>query len=151
MKYRYPERLIEMDAEDASSALGGGFPFPVEVNSSGYVDVQEGVDHVKACLRHFALYDYGMLVGTPTFGGGVPSTLWQAITSNLIEKKEEQLRWGLEQWEPRITEIKVKIGQAEDDPTHLIELLFFEVESTGDTDYLKFPLSVKNDVDSEVS
>jgi hypothetical protein len=57
----------------------------------------------------------------------------------------------LEQWEPRVTNIKVKIGQAEDDPTHLIELLFFEVESTGDTDYLKFPLSVKNDVDSEVS
>lgn len=148
-KYRYPERLTEIDADNDAEVLGGGFPYPVEVNKSGKVDTKTGVDHVKACIRHFALYDFGMLVGTPTFGGGVPSTLWNAITSNLIARKEEQLRWGLEQWEPRLVDIKVTIGQAEDNPNRLVELVMFDVESTGDTNYLKFPLSVKEAEDSQ--
>ena len=90
--------------------------------------------------------DYTDLVGTPTFGGGIPSTLWKLITSNLIGIKETQMTDGLEQWMPQITDVQTMIGKTIGNPNGLTAKVLFKEVVTGDIQSLMFnsPLDERN-------
>ena len=146
MNRRYPERYQYIDSGKDIDVMGGGFGYPVTVNKTGGVAVQTGIPYLGSQIKHFAMYDYTDLVGTPSFGGGIPSTLWKLITSNLIGIKETQMTDGLEQWMPQIEEVQVMAGKTPNNPNGLTVKVMFRSKVTGDTEYLMFtsPLNENN-------
>ena len=146
MNQKYPERFKYQDPNKANDMLGGGFGYPIKLNRTGGVELQEGTPHIGSGIKHFAMYNYTDLPGTPIFGGGIPSMLWKVITGNLIGIHETQMTEGLEQWEPRITDVQTAIGKSADNPNKLVSKVLFRVKPTGDTEYLRFntPLDERN-------
>jgi hypothetical protein len=118
--------------------LGGGFGYPVTLNRTGEVDLQIGVSHIGSCIKHFAVYSYTDLPGTPRFGGGIIDSLWKLITNNTIGIRETQMKEGLENWEPRIEDTEVAVGKTTDNPNGLTVKVLFKTVATGDTEYLRF-------------
>lgn len=143
MKHRYVERYKYLDSEDNLDVLGGGFGFPVEVDNTGRVQLQIGSDHVGSCVKHFCMYDYTDLVGTPTFGGGVLSMQWKIMTTNLVGIKQNQIQDGLENWEPRIEEVQVVVGKSPSDDNEMVVKIYYRLKSTGDTEYTRFSVPRK--------
>jgi len=146
MVKKYPERYSYTNPKKAVDTLGGGFGYPITVNNTGGVELQTGVPHIGSCIKHFAMYDLTDLVGTPSFGGGVPSMLWKLITGNLIGVKETQMTEGLEQWEPRIEDVQTMIGKTNGNPNGLTSKVMFKAKVTGDMEALAFnvPLDERN-------
>jgi len=146
MNRRYPERFSYINPKKAVDVTGGGFGFPMTVNKTGGVTLQTGTPYLGSQIKHFAMYDYTDLPGTPSFGGGIPSTLWKLITSNLIGIKETQMTDGLEQWMPQIEEVQVMAGKTPNNPNGLTVKVMFRSVVTGDTEYLMFtsPLDERN-------
>lgn len=123
--------------------LKSGWGFPVKVEDSGKVEILEGVKHVHSCVLHFADFDYLDLIGTPTFGGGVPSMVWSIIAPNKIQNKEDQMKFGLEIWEPRIKDIRVTISDnGEFDRNTLIELVEYSLTDIDVVDTVEIPISL---------
>lgn len=143
---KYPERHQFVNPKKAVDMLGGGFGYPVTVNNTGGVELQTGVSHIGSCIKHFAMYDLTDLVGTPSFGGGIPSVLWKLITTNLIGIKEVQMTDGLEYWEPRIQDVQTMIGRTTGNPNGLTSKVLFREKVTGDSEFLSFnvPLDERN-------
>lgn len=146
MVTRYPERHKYTNPNSSLDMLGGGWGYPIELNKTGGVELQEGTPHIGSCVKHFAMYDLTDLPGTPHFGGGLPSILWKLITGNLIGIKETQMTEGLENWEDRITDIQTVIGKTVGNPNGLTAKVLFSTKATGDTEFLRFnvPLERNN-------
>ena len=145
MNKKYPERYSYLQPDNDLDMLGGGFGYPVELNRTGGVELQIGVPHIGSCVKHFAMYNFTDLPGTPRFGGGILSMLYKLITGNLIGKHETQMTEGLEQWEPRITDTQVAIGKTTDNINGLTTKVLFRVKSTGDAEYLRFGTPLRDD------
>jgi len=146
MNKRYPERHQFVNPDSAIDMLGGGFGYPIVVNKTGGVELQTGSTHTGSEIKHFSNYDYTDLVGTPLFGGGIPSTLWKLITSNLIGIKQTQMEDGLEYWMPHVEDVQVLVGKTVGNPNGLTVKVMFKEKVTGDIEYLMYnsPMDERN-------
>jgi len=142
---KYPERYKYTDPENDVDMFGGGFGYPVTVNKTGEVTCETGVKHIGSCIKHFAMYNYTDLPGTPRFGGGIIDIPWRLITSNYLGKKEEQMRQGLEFWEPRIEEVQVSAGRVASSPNEVVVKTLFKIRATGEAEYYRFSRSHTKD------
>jgi len=139
-RYIIPERLREKQIENENELLGGGFAFPLKITKGGNAKLVEGQTYLKNCVYHFGMYDYLDLVGVPSFGGGLPSLLFGVFSGDNLRYHEDIMQIGLDNWEPRVTEVRVTAGTSTDSDTKVVMVVQYSIEATGEDDYLKVPL-----------
>jgi len=136
------ERLREINPESDEELLGSGFAFPLRVTTSGGTKVAKGEDSVKSSIFHIATYNRGDLYGTPSFGSNLPKMLSTVFSGDKLALHEEWLKQGIENWEPRIADLRVTAGKDVNDTTNskVVILAQYRVVSTSVEQYTLLPV-----------
>jgi phage baseplate assembly protein W len=140
-----PHQLREIKPTSDQETLGVGFAFPLRITESGETKLAIGEDSVKSCIYHISTYNKGDLYGTLSFGGNVPKLLFSVFSGDKLALHEDWLRTGIEDWEPRVTNLRVTAGKnvKDESNTKVVMLIQYTVQPTDSESYTLLPVETE--------
>lgn len=99
-----------------ASFLGRGWKFPVSVDATtGRFLLSEGEEDIAEAIRIILMTSRGERVMRPDFGCGLKDYVFAAMDETSLRLMETDIKEAITMWEPRVTqvEVKVKIDAAE--------------------------------------
>jgi phage baseplate assembly protein W len=138
----YYDRLREIKPTSEEEILGAGFAFPLQVTESGGAKITVGEENVKSAIFHIAAYRRGDLYGCASFGGNVPNMIFTVFSGDKLKMHEEWLKQGIENWEPRIKDLRVTAGKDVDETkeTKVVILVQYQVKATDTESFTLLPV-----------
>jgi uncharacterized protein len=132
-----------MSAADASF-LGAGWTFPPTFSRPGLTVVMaEGEEDVRQALRIIIETVPGERVMLPTFGCGIWTLVFRALTSTFITELAAAVQKAILDWEPRVDLEGVEVREVPDEEGLVTVTVSYRIRRTNTRDNLVFPFYVR--------
>lgn len=126
----------------AEEILGTGLAFPIGVDARGDIALVRDEADVDQAI--------GIILGTapgerpmrPEFGCGVHDYIFDTIDAAAIGQMEEEIRWALKRWEPRIDVLGLDFGLDDVDQGRILIQIDYRVRATNHIRNLVYPFYV---------
>jgi hypothetical protein len=110
------------------SFLGTGFGFPLKLTSGGGIEQVTGTDHISACVARLSLFKKGDYPGVYTLGGGVSGLIFGVNAMNRIVGVQKDCTSTIENFEDRVSSLRVQAMQKSDDPQALVIVTEYTID-----------------------
>lgn len=125
--------------ERARGFLGRGFGFPIEVDeATGKMKTVSLEEDIEQAIRIILMTRKGERVMRPDFGCDIHDFAFDTMDYTTLVQMEQTVRQALMIWEPRITDVDVKIQDEREDGLLLIGISYV-VRSTNNPFNLVYP------------
>ena len=118
--------------------LGVGWSFPVDVDSSGAIQVAAYEESVRQAIWIILGTSKGERVMRPDFGCGIYDLVFEVNSASTAGKVAQEVRDSLLVLEPRIHVLNVQV-EAQDDGTTLLINIDYQVRATNNVFNLVYP------------
>ena|SRR5437899_2705760 len=118
--------------------LGVGWSFPVDVDSSGAIQVAAYEESVRQAIWIILGTSKGERVMRPDFGCGIYDLVFEVNSASTAGKVAQEVRDSLLVLEPRIDVLNVQV-EAQDDGTTLLINIDYQVRATNNVFNLVYP------------
>ena len=135
--------------DTAKDFLGVGWKFPVEVDpATGRILTVSSEDDIREAVRIILLTGKGERMMRPDFGCDVRKYTFGTMDYTTRTQLEQEVWDALIRWEPRITDIQVRV---EEDPGNSARMLIrveYVVRATNNPYNLVFPYFMNEGLDT---
>lgn len=122
------------------SFLGRGWKFPVQVDpKTGRIKMSEYEEDISEAIRIILSTSRGERLMRPNFGCGAQSFVFGLTDTTTLKLFETEVAQAITAWEPRVSEIEVKIDFDQDTPGRLLINIKYVVRLTNNLFNLVFP------------
>jgi phage baseplate assembly protein W len=122
------------------SFLGKGWKFPVQVDpKTGRIKMSEYEEDISEAIRIILATSRGERLMRPNFGCGAQSFVFGLADTTTLKLFETEVSQAITAWEPRVSEIEVKIDFDPDNPGKLLINIQYVVRLTNNLFNLVFP------------
>lgn len=126
--------------DTAKDFLGVGWRFPVEVDdATGRICGASSEEDIQQAVRLILLTGKGERMMEPEFGCDIRKYLFGGMDYTTCTQMEQEVRDVLVRWEPRITDIEVRIEEDPQDATRLLINIGYVVRATNNPYNLVYP------------
>lgn len=126
--------------DTARDFLGVGWKFPVDVDpATGRMREASSEEDIQEAVRIILLTGKGERMMRPEFGCDVRRFLFGHIDYTTRTQMEREVRDSLIRWEPRITDIQVRVEGGPDDSGSLLIHVAYVVRATNNPYNLVYP------------
>jgi len=131
------------DRSDASSFLGRGFKFPVQVDPvTGRMMTSAYEEDIQEAIYIILMTRKGERVRNPEFGCGIHDYMFGTMDFTSLKEIERSVEEALILWEPRIRDIDVEVMLEEEDFGKLLVKIGYVVRTTNNPFNLVFPFYI---------
>ena len=119
-----------------------------------YIDMQEkfkekhfrkGIDSVKGAIKNILLTQVGSVPGRPEFGSNVNKFLFTTMDPLVAQLIEEEIRYAIKRWEPRVKIKKININEDLDYNRLIVSLIFSIINDIENKEYT-YDLKLNNEI-----
>ena len=124
----------------AKGFLGTGFHFPIEVEeATGRMKTVSLEEDITQAIRIILMTRKGERVMRPDFGCDIYDYAFDAMDYTTLVQMEHTVREALMIWEPRITNVEVRINDEQEQEGMLLIEISYLVRSTNNPFNLVYP------------
>lgn len=117
---------------DSKGFLGQGFKFPFSINrQTGKIAMVEHEEDIQEAIEIILKTNVGERVMRPEFGSTVSNFVYSVNRLESVSAFETEIVKALEQFEPRIQDIKVEINNSDGDKSTVIVNIQYKVRTTN--------------------
>ncbi|MDQ7096754.1 GPW/gp25 family protein [Desulfosporosinus sp. PR] len=117
---------------DSKGFLGQGFKFPFSINrQTGKIAMVEHEEDIQEAIEIILKTNVGERVMRPEFGSTVSNFVYSVNRLESVSAFETEIVKALEQFEPRIQDIKVGINNSDGDKSTVIVNIQYKVRTTN--------------------
>ena len=127
----------------AKEFLGQGWKFPVNINSTGKIEMSRYETDIKEAIWIILSTSKGERVMRPDFGCGIHDFVFAPINTTTTGMIETSVREALTLWEPRAELIDVDVSTDRADEGKLRISIDYRVRSTNNEFNLVYPFYVR--------
>lgn len=126
--------------EKVRGFLGVGFHFPIEVDeATGKMKMVSLEEDIVQAIRIILMTRKGERVMRPDFGCDIYDYAFDTMDYTTLVQMEHAVREALIRWEPRITDIEVRINDEQEQEGVLLIEISYTVRSTNNPFNLVYP------------
>ncbi len=126
-----------------SSFLGRGWKFPVQVDPvTGRIMMSEGEDDIAEAIQIILMTYRGERVMRPNFGSGLNDFVFGLTDPTTLGVLESDIRNAIMSWEPRVTNVTVKVETDQANSEQLWIHIEYAVRSTNNLFNLVYPFYI---------
>ena len=128
------------EMEKIKGFLGIGFHFPIEVDeATGKMKMVSLEEDIVQAIRIILMTRKGERVMRPEFGCDIYDYAFDTADYTTLVQMEHAVREALIRWEPRITDIEVRINDEQEQEGVLLIEISYVVRSTNNPFNLVYP------------
>ena len=127
----------------AKEFLGQGWKFPVNIDSTGKIEMSRYETDIKEAIWIILSTSKGERVMRPDFGCGIHDFVFAPINTTTTGMIETSVREALTLWEPRAELINVDASTDRADEGELLISIDYRVRSTNNEFNLVYPFYVR--------
>jgi phage baseplate assembly protein W len=129
--------------------LGSGIAFPLQVDRRGGMALAHDETDVDQAIQLILATAPGERPMRPEFGCGVHDFVFDTIDATTVARMEDEIRYALDRWEPRVEVVGVEFGLAAVDRGELVISIAYRLRSTNHIRNLVYPFYVIPAEDAE--
>lgn len=132
-----------MHKDDAGSFLGRGFAFPMAVNrQTGKFQMVEQEDDIREAIEIILKTNLGERVMLPEFGSSANDYVFSVNHLRNIASFEAEIVGAIENFEPRVRDVQVEVGNDNGDRSKAIVNITYVVRTTNNLFNMVYPFYV---------
>ena len=125
--------------DDKGAVLGSGWSFPMRVNGRGGISLSRHDQDVEEAIRIILSTARGERKMRPEFGCGIHELIFAPNNATTGSLATYHVTQALEQWEPRIELLDVRVDSDQADGGLLLISLRYRLRATNDVRNLVYP------------
>ncbi|MGD9570316.1 MAG: GPW/gp25 family protein [Thermoleophilia bacterium] len=127
--------------------LGSGLSFPLRVDARGGLALSHEDEDVREAIQVILGTAPGERPMRPEFGCGIHDYVFESVDAYLVGRLENEVRYALDRWEPRIDVVDVEMSIEADNRSGVVnEVVVIDVSyrlrDTNDVRNLVYPFYV---------
>ncbi|MGP4004432.1 GPW/gp25 family protein [Streptomyces sp. 8N706] len=122
--------------------VGSGWAFPMRISPSGGIALVSGEREIEEAIRLVLATAPGERPMRPEFGCAIHDLVFAPVNEDTAGRIQQEVRAGLDRWEPRIEVHDVEVSTDGDDPGVLFIDVRYGVRGTNNPRSLVFPFYV---------
>ncbi len=120
--------------------LGQGWKFPIEVDTlTGKIKTSSYEENIADSIRIIIGTSKGERVMNKNFGCDIKKFMFESFDYTVSSEMSRCVIEALQEWEPRITDIKVDVSQSSEDSSRININISYVVRSTNNPYNLVYP------------
>lgn len=129
-----------MSGNMAKEFLGTGWKFPIEVDEiTGRIKMSEFEEDIKESIGIIMRTRKGERMMKPEFGCGISEYTFEPMSDSSLARMERAVLEALILWEPRITDVSVRVAGNEEKEGQLDIAVSYVVRSTNNLFNMVYP------------
>lgn len=135
--------------DTAKEFLGVGWKFPVEVDpATGRILTASSEEDIREAVRIILLTGKGERMMRPDFGCDARKYTFGTMDYTTRTQLEQEVRDALIRWEPRITDIQVRVEEDGENSARMLICVDYVVRATNNPYNLVFPYFMNEGLDA---
>lgn len=124
----------------AKEFLGTGWKFPIEVDEiTGRVKMSSQDENIKESIAIIMRTRKGERMMNPDFGCSIHEYVYETMDDSSLARMENDILEALIIWEPRITDVEVRVERNEQNEGQLDILVKYVVRATNNLFNMVYP------------
>lgn len=130
-----------MDENGTGKAfLGTGWKFPIEIDqATGRIRLSSGEESIEESVRIILGTRPGEIPMHPQFGCRIKEFVFETVDYTTLYAMKNEVERALTRWEPRITDLKAKVSDAQIERGILLIEVCYTVRATNNQYNLVYP------------
>ncbi len=130
-----------------SAFLGQGWKFPIEVDRlTGKIKTSSYEENIADSIRIIIGTSKGERVMNRNFGCDIKKFMFESFDYTVSSEMSRCVTEALQEWEPRITDVKVDVSQSSEDSSRINISISYVVRSTNNPYNLVYPFYMNEGV-----